>query len=115
MITVQYYYCKVFALHSYNECAQYLKDVGRVYLECADLGSKTNQSGLRHMKVENKIISHAVQESRSISVFCPATSTIDHSLMMVLPGLYHLQIPSKLFVFVVCYHGKVCKKLFKVL
>ena len=62
--TVYYYNCKVFGLRSYDEhrnlkCAQYQKKVdeqGRVYLEYTDFGSKTNRGGLKHMKVENKVI-----------------------------------------------------------
>lgn len=62
--TVYYYNCKVFGLRSYDEHrnlrrGQYSKKVderGRVYLEYSDFGSKTNRGGLKHMKVENKVI-----------------------------------------------------------
>ena len=54
----------MFGLRSFDEhrnlqCSQYEKkvdDQGRVYLEYTDYGSKTNRGGLKHMKVENKII-----------------------------------------------------------
>ena len=55
---VYFYNCKVFGLRSYDEhcnlrCAQYKKvdDQGCVYLEYTDFGSKTNQGGLKHMKL----------------------------------------------------------------
>ena len=65
--TVYYYNCKVFGLRydtSYDEhrnlmCAQYEKKVdekGRIYLQYTDFGSKTNRGGLKHMKVDNKVI-----------------------------------------------------------
>ena len=62
--TVYYYNCKVFGLRSYDEHrnlrrGQYSKKLdeeGRVYLEYSDFGSKTNRGGLKHMKVDNKVI-----------------------------------------------------------
>ena len=62
--TVYYYNCKVFGLRSYDEhrnllCAQYEKKVdenGDVYLQYTDFGSKTTRGGLKHMKVDNKVI-----------------------------------------------------------
>ncbi len=62
--TVYYYNCKVFGLRSFDEhrnlvCSQYVKkvdEVGRLYIEYTDFGSKTNRGGLRHMRVENKTI-----------------------------------------------------------
>ena len=61
---VYYYNCKVFGLRSNDEhrnllCAQYEKKVdenGDVYLQYTDFGSKTNRGGLKHMKVDNKVI-----------------------------------------------------------
>ncbi len=54
----------MFGLRSFDEhrnlvCSQYEKkvdEVGRVYIEYTDFGSKTNRGGLKHMKVENKTI-----------------------------------------------------------
>ena len=62
--TVYYYNCKVFGLRSYDEhrnlmCAQYEKKVdekSRIYLQYTDFGRKTNHGGLKHMKVDNKVI-----------------------------------------------------------
>ena len=62
--TVYYYNCKVFGLRSYDEHrylrrTQYQKKVdeqGRVSLEYSDFGCKTNRGGLKHMKVDNKVI-----------------------------------------------------------
>ena len=61
---VYYYNCKIFGLRSYDEHrnlkrTQYSKKVheqGRVYLEYVDFGSKTNRGGLKHMKVDNKVV-----------------------------------------------------------
>ena len=62
--TVYFYNSKVFGLRSYDEHrnlkrAQFTKKVdelGRVYLEYVDHGSKTNRGGLKTMKVDNKVI-----------------------------------------------------------
>lgn len=56
--------CKVFGLRSYDEhhclqCSQFEKkidEMGRVYLEYTDFGSKTNAGDLKHLKVENKCV-----------------------------------------------------------
>ena len=62
--TVYFYNCKVFGLRSYDEhhslqCKQYEKKVdelGKLYLEYTDYGSKTNGGGLKHIKVGNKTV-----------------------------------------------------------
>lgn len=62
--TVYFYNCKVFGLRSYDEhhglqCKQFQKDVDEfcnVYLMYTDQGSKTNRGGLKHMKVQNKVV-----------------------------------------------------------
>lgn len=62
--TVYFYNCKVFKLRSYNkhhrlQCSQFEKkidEMGHVYLEYTDFGSKTNAGDLKHLKVENKCV-----------------------------------------------------------
>ncbi len=62
--TVYFYNCKVFGLRSYDEHrnlsrSQYTKKLdekGRVYIEYVDFGNKCNRGGLKHMKVDNKVV-----------------------------------------------------------
>ena len=62
--TVYFYNGKVFGLRSNDEhhqlqCEQYSKHTdehGKVYLQFAEFGSKTNQGGLKHMKLVNKTV-----------------------------------------------------------
>ena len=57
------YNCKVFGLRSYDEHynlsrSQFTKKLNEngVYLEYVDFGNKCNRGGLKHMKVDNKIV-----------------------------------------------------------
>ena len=62
--TVYFYKCAFFSLRSYNEHRnlqheQFSKRVdkeGRVYLEYVRYDNKTNRGGLKHMKVDNKVV-----------------------------------------------------------
>ena len=58
--TVYYYNCKVFGLRSIETFSasslRKVDELGRLYLEYTDCGSKTNRGGLKHMKVENKTV-----------------------------------------------------------
>ena len=62
--TVYFYNCKVFGLRSIDEHRNLLREQfskkvdekSRVYLEYVDYGNKTMRGGLKHMKVEPKVL-----------------------------------------------------------
>ncbi len=69
--TVYFYNCKIFSLRSFDEHRKLCRDQfskkidqkGRVYLQYTDFGNKTNRGGLKHMKVEPKIVQQYEDEN----------------------------------------------------